>query len=162
MFLPLYSHIHLIINQWWCKFKLWWSCVAFNHKTCKIIWISTCFWSIIDLLRKQHVNTFETKVILQSILYKNFQKFCFKMPKAIFTIDCSCLCFLLYKSSNMEFCCPSLWNVMIQGDKGYPLSLIRCEGKHFKTFFTKLKNPYVELVYITQIFIELESRWHSK
>jgi hypothetical protein len=45
---------------------------------------------------------------------------------------------------------------MIQGDKGN-LSLRRCEGKPFSKKFTKLKNLYVELVYITQILIELES-----
>jgi hypothetical protein len=47
----------------------------------------------VRLLECQHVNTFETKMILGSILYKNFQNFCFKMPKVTFTIDYSRLCF---------------------------------------------------------------------
>jgi hypothetical protein len=51
MFLPFYCHIHLKINRWWFRFKLWWSCVASNYKTCRNIWMSTCLQTIIKSMK---------------------------------------------------------------------------------------------------------------
>jgi len=65
MFLPFYSHIHLKINRWWFRFKLWWSCVASNYKTCRNIWMSTCLQTIIKTIIKSVKDITNRKIHLE-------------------------------------------------------------------------------------------------
>jgi len=67
--------------------------------------------------KQKHVNTSRRNATCNSNFCHSLKVF-FKMPKAFSTTNLLCLCFLLYKSYNIECCPSSLKGVIIQPING--------------------------------------------